>query len=98
MGRKRAQAVRATQDEDGASTARHSAESNGLSHLNRVDLSTDELMSKLALTAKQVGLLLEVRAFSVDNLRKHGKLPAVQIGKHWRYRPADVRRYIQSLK
>jgi hypothetical protein len=48
------------------------------------------------LDAEEVGAWLGVPAKSVHGLRKSGALPAVQVGKHWRWRRGDVARFVLS--
>lgn len=51
----------------------------------------------LVLTVEQVAELLQVSRDTVENLHRTRQLPAVRIGKHNRWRPQDVRRFVENL-
>jgi excisionase family DNA binding protein len=58
-------------------------------------MSTDgtsiDVMAQLRiLQAHEVAQLLKLRGSTVLDLSRHGVLPAFKIGKHWRYRRADL--------
>ena len=40
---------------------------------------------------------LSTSAYRVDGLRRAGTIPAVQDGREWKFRPADLDAYIDSL-
>lgn len=51
----------------------------------------------LVLTVQQVAELLQVSRDTVENLHRTRQLPAVRIGKHNRWRPQDVRAFVDRL-
>lgn len=59
---------------------------------------TAELMERLLLTREQVGVLLAVDEGAVDHLHRIGKLVACKVGKGNRWRPADVRAFVEGLQ
>lgn len=59
--------------------------------------NTAQLMAKLLLTREEVSQLLEVPADTIANLHRVRLLPGVKVGKHLRWKPEDVRQYVESL-
>ena len=51
----------------------------------------------LVLTKEQVAKRLQVPEGTVDNLHRCGELKGVKVGKHLRWRLADVKRYVEEL-
>ncbi len=51
----------------------------------------------LLLTRDEVAATLQVPAETIDNLHRTGQLRAWKIGKHLRWRPADVRAFVEKL-
>ena len=58
---------------------------------------TADLLDKLLLTRADVSELLGVKETTVGNLHTAGRLVGHQIGKELRWRPADVRQFVDSL-
>lgn len=52
---------------------------------------------RLLLSTEDAAALLSVGAYTVEALTRQGRLPAVKVGKFVRYRPADLRAYVDSL-
>ena len=65
--------------------------------MKKITTTELDLSSRWALTAEDVAALLAVRPDSVKHAHRVGLLKAVKIGKHLRYLPADVKRYLDSL-
>jgi hypothetical protein len=59
--------------------------------------TTPDLMSRLLLNRDQVAALLEVDPATVDYLHRMRRLRAVRVGKVNRWKPADVKAYVESL-
>ena len=55
------------------------------------------LLSQLLLTSEQVGQLLNVSEDCVLNLHRCGQLRGVKVGRYRRWRPEDVRRFVEGL-
>lgn len=51
----------------------------------------------LVLTAEQVAELLQVSIDTIENLHRTKQLRAVKVGKHNRWRLADVEAFIEAL-
>lgn len=51
----------------------------------------------LVFTREQVAALLQVSEDTIANLHRTGQLRGVKIGKHLRWRPADVRAFVEGL-
>jgi excisionase family DNA binding protein len=47
------------------------------------------------LTAAEVGTYLGVKESWIRARTRAGDFPAVAIGRYWRYRPEDVRSYVE---
>lgn len=56
------------------------------------------LNSEVLLTADEVARVLKVEVGSVEYLARMKDLPGVRIGKHRRWRPETVRRFVESLE
>ena len=56
-----------------------------------------DALAPLVLTREQTAQLLQVSPDSVSNLHRIGALKAVKIGRSLRWRPADVRAYVEGL-
>jgi excisionase family DNA binding protein len=54
-------------------------------------------MEPLLLSAEDAAALLSVGTYTVEALTRQGQLPAVKVGKFVRYRPADLRAYVDRL-
>ncbi len=48
------------------------------------------------LTTKQVQTLLRVDRTTIYRMVEAGQLPAIRVGKQWRFAPADVDHWLQS--
>ena len=59
--------------------------------------TADELAAVLR-TADEVGVLLGVSADTVKNLHRMGQLVGVKVGRSLRWRPADVRAFVEALE
>ena len=59
---------------------------------------TPELMARLLLNRKQVAEVLAVEEGAVDHLHRIGKLVACKVGKGNRWRPADVKAFVEGLE
>ena len=59
--------------------------------------SSDLLLRKLLLTRKEVASLLAVPEDTITNLHRVRLLPGVKVGKHLRWRPDAVRRFVDGL-
>ena len=59
--------------------------------------NTAELMGKLLLTREEVSQLLEVPPDTIANLHRVRLLLGVKVGKHLRWKPEDVRQYVDGL-
>lgn len=57
---------------------------------------TETTLDRL-LDEQQVADVLNVTARMVRRLRVEGKLPAVRVGRHVRFRPADVAAYLDGI-
>ena len=55
-----------------------------------------ESMERLTLTADEVAAWLNVPAGTVSHLARVRVLPSIQIGKHQRFRPSDIVKYVTS--
>ncbi len=64
---------------------------------NGLAWKTAELMAKLLLTREEVSQLLEVPPDTIANLHRVRLLPGVKVGKHLRWKPEDVRQYVDGL-
>ena len=54
-------------------------------------------LTPLVLTRPQVAALLQISEDSIDNLHRTRQLVAVKCGKFLRWRPLDVKAYIEAL-
>lgn len=61
------------------------------------DTDVDKLMNELLLERDEVARALRVPADTVLNLHRTKQLVAVRVGKHLRWKPADVRAYVDGL-
>ena len=57
----------------------------------------DVLMSELLLTREEAARVLRVKSDTLENLHRTGQLVGVKVGKHLRWRPSDVRRFVEKL-
>src|SRR5881397_1521474 len=58
-----------------------------------------DVMSELGiLEPHEVAQLLKLRHSTVLDLSRRGVLPAFKIGKHWRYRRADLEEWIGTVR
>ena len=48
------------------------------------------------LTTKQVAEMLSLHVATVINLAKSGEIKAMQIGRSWRFRPADIDKFMEE--
>lgn len=55
-------------------------------------------MSVLVLTDEQVADMLAVPKDTVRNLHRIGKLKGILVGKHLRWRPADVIKFVETTQ
>ena len=62
----------------------------------KVEPKKEVAMESELLTTKQVSELLHVSDATVDNLRKAGKLLAIQIGRQWRFKREDIDHHIKG--
>lgn len=60
-------------------------------------LPPSELTSKLLLTLAEAALLTGLGRTTLNRARREGKLKAVHIGGSYRFRPDDLRRFIEEL-
>jgi len=61
------------------------------------DRSSIDVMAEFGiLQAHEVAELLKLRQSTVLDLSRRGILPAFKIGKHWRYRRADLIEWIAN--
>jgi len=58
------------------------------------DTSIDVMAQFGILQPQEVAELLKLRHSTVLDLSRRGVLPAFKIGKHWRYRRADLEEWI----
>ena len=58
----------------------------------------DELTSKLLLTREDVVVLLSVPPETIVNLHRTHQLRGVRVGKHVRWLPKDVQRFVDGLE
>jgi excisionase family DNA binding protein len=63
----------------------------------RADGSPIDVMAEFGiLQADEVAELLKLRPSTVLDLSRRGILPAFKIGKHWRYRRADLMEWLMN--
>jgi excisionase family DNA binding protein len=60
--------------------------------------SVDVLAEFGILEAREVAELLKLRHSTVLDLSRRGILPAFKIGKHWRYRRADLELWLAGRR
>jgi len=58
----------------------------------------DDLEKEWVWTAPEVARVLKVKASTVRNLHRVGKLPGIMIGRHLRWLPEDVKRYLEGMQ
>lgn len=49
------------------------------------------------MTVEQVATLLTLHPKTVYTMARDKKLPAVKIGSQWRFRPAEIKSYLDDL-
>jgi excisionase family DNA binding protein len=64
-----------------------------------IDQSSTNVLTELGiLKADEVAELLKLRHSTVLDLSRRGILPAFKIGKHWRYRRADLEQWMSGRR
>jgi excisionase family DNA binding protein len=66
--------------------------------LNDADKATAPPIGALLWTPAETAYVLSVTAHTVLNLHRGGALRGVMVGRHLRFRPADVRNYVDALE
>ena len=61
-------------------------------------ISTPPIAAPLMMTREEVAAVLQVPADTVTNLHRERKLRGVRIGKHLRWRPNDLRDFVERLQ
>ena len=67
-------------------------------HTQRSCRNTAELMGQLLLDKDQTAAVLNVPPATIENLHRARLLRGCLVGKHLRWRPSDVRKYVDSLE
>jgi excisionase family DNA binding protein len=49
------------------------------------------------LTSAEVGELLGIHAKTVERMCRRGELPGIRVGRYWRFRAADIEKYVDKL-
>ena len=57
-----------------------------------------EVLNKLLLTRVEVAKLLETEESTINNLHSVGRLRAVRVGRYNRWKPADVKAFVEQLQ
>ena len=60
--------------------------------------NNDLLDAEIALTRDMVATVLNVESGTVENLHRSGALKGIKIGKELRWRPDDVRQFVQNAE
>jgi excisionase family DNA binding protein len=53
------------------------------------------MSSERPISAKEAGEMLGVSSRTVINMAERGELPGFRVGILWRFRPSDIRAYIE---